>query len=93
MKAETRPLGSVLRPMNVKVRFFGATADAAGSREATLQLQNEAGVADALEEITGRFSALKHHKLLIAVNEEYAANDTRLNDGDELAIFTPVSGG
>jgi molybdopterin converting factor small subunit len=30
---------------------------------------------------------------LIAVNEEYAESETTLKPGDELAIFTPVSGG
>lgn len=31
--------------------------------------------------------------LLLAVNEEYAQRDRQLNDGDELALFPPVSGG
>ena len=31
--------------------------------------------------------------LLVAVNREYAAADTALEDGDEVAIFPPVTGG
>ena len=31
--------------------------------------------------------------LLVAVNREYAAANAVLRDGDELALFPPVSGG
>jgi molybdopterin converting factor subunit 1 len=31
--------------------------------------------------------------LLVAVNREYAAEDTALKDGDEVALFPPVTGG
>ena len=79
--------------MNLTVLFFGATAEATGSKEYAFQIRYEASVADALKELVGRFAGLKHHKLLVAVNQEHAQHETRLKDGDELAIFTPVSGG
>ena len=36
---------------------------------------------------------LRGGTLLVAVNREYAAADTLLADGDEVALFPPVSGG
>jgi len=36
---------------------------------------------------------LSTHKLLFAVNQEYSDGAESINDGDELAIFTAVSGG
>ena len=48
---------------------------------------------DALEHLITKYPSLKGHKLLLAVNETYVAADTLLKDGDELAVFTPVSGG
>jgi len=36
---------------------------------------------------------LRSHKLLVAVNQEYAGDAMPLKDGDEVAIFTAVSGG
>ena len=32
-------------------------------------------------------------KALLAVNQEYVGGDLRLQDGDELALIPPVSGG
>ncbi len=37
------------------------------------------------------FSTIKG--FMIAVNQEYATDDQQLNDGDEIAIIPPVSGG
>ena len=79
--------------MKVKVLFFGATADAVGKREAFLELNGAANIAAVSELILNSYPELQERNLLFAVNEEYAQLHTVLNDGDEIAIFTPVSGG
>ena len=58
-----------------------------------MSLAPSADLGLAVESLTARYPALAAHKLLTAVNEEYADPDTILNDGDEIAIFTAVSGG
>ena len=79
--------------MKVQVLFFGATADAAGTREIGIDFPADAKAADAFSEIVKKFPQLAHHKLLFAVNQEYAGGDEVIKDGDELAVFTAVSGG
>ena len=79
--------------MYVRVLFFGATADLAGERTVELDLPNSSTVLEALSTITNRHNAFANHKLLFAVNQEYVPTNMRLKDGDELAIFTAVSGG
>jgi sulfur-carrier protein len=79
--------------MKVSVLFFGATADEAGTREVEIELNEDAKAADAFGEIVGKFPRLAQHKLLFAVNQEYASGDETINNGDELAVFTAVSGG
>ncbi|HEV2829526.1 MAG TPA: molybdenum cofactor biosynthesis protein MoaE, partial [Pyrinomonadaceae bacterium] len=51
--------------------------------------------ATALAELLEEFPGLKRfgRSLLFAVNQEYAATDREVRDGDELAVFPPVSGG
>ena len=79
--------------MTVKLLFFGSTADAVGSRELEMPSDQETTAKSLVDQLSQRHPALASHKLLIAVNEEYVDADSTLNDGDEIAIFTAVSGG
>lgn len=78
---------------NVRVLFFGATADAVGSRELEVMTEETTSAKSLIHQLSQQHPALAKHKILIAVNEEYADADTILNDGDEVAVFTAVSGG
>lgn len=79
--------------MKVNVLFFGATADAAGTRELRYEGCDANVVAELIEKLKTDHPALARQKLLAAVNEDHVPYDTALNDGDTVAIFTPVSGG
>jgi molybdopterin converting factor small subunit len=77
----------------VKILFFGATAEAMGKREIEIDLADETKAENAFRKIVRDFPQLKNHSLLFAVNQEYASGEEVIRDGDELAIFTHVSGG
>lgn len=79
--------------MKVQVLFFGATADAAGTREIELDLPDNSPADNAFAQVVEKYPALKQHSLLFAVNQEYADGASKISDGDELAVFTAVSGG
>lgn len=79
--------------MTIQVKFFGATADLTGAREAAKTINDGDSAEDVIQTLIAEHPALAKHVLLVAVNEEYVSGTIRLNDGDELAIFTPVSGG
>ena len=83
----------VAKNMKIQVLFFGATADAAGTREIEIDLDKEAKAGDAFARIVEKYPQLANHSLLYAVNQEYAKGSETLNENDELAIFTAVSGG
>jgi len=87
--------GSDNPTISVNVLFFGAARDATGTDEARLRLQPPHDSGSALEQILTTYPALRRFgkSLLFAVNQEYAGPDRKISDGDELAIFPPVSGG
>ena len=76
--------------MEVTVRLFAMLRERAGAAELALELPEGASVADALAELSALAEGLP---LVMAVNREYASEDTVLSAGDELALIPPVSGG
>ncbi len=79
--------------MKFQVLFFGATAAEVGKRGIEFDLAEQTKAAEVFDKIVADFPQLKRHSLLFAVNQEYASGGEMINDGDELAIFTAVSGG
>ena len=77
----------------IQVLFFGSTAELVGSRELELVVGETETARSLVNRLLIDHPALANHKLLVAVNEEYADPDALLKDGDELAVFTAVSGG
>src|SRR5258706_8444539 len=83
------------RTIVVNVLFFGAARDATGTHETQLTLHPPHNSQNAFEQVLNTYPALRRFgkALLFAVNQEYATPDREISDGDELAIFPPVSGG
>ncbi len=81
--------------IRIKVLFFGAARDAVGNAEVELLLNSESTSRKALDQLLETFPQLSRFgsSLLVAVNQEYARGEVSLRDGDELAVFPPVSGG
>jgi len=81
--------------ISVRVLFFGAARDAAACEEADLKLNPPHDSASALAQLLNAYPDLRRFgkSLLFAVNQEYAQPDREIFEGDELAVFPPVSGG
>jgi MoaE-MoaD fusion protein len=82
--------------VTVTVRLFAMLRERAGRDAFELELADGATVADALEALRDRDGLgemLERMPVLTAVNLEYAASETLLTTGDELALIPPVSGG
>ena len=81
--------------ITIRLVFFGAARDAVGADQIQLRMNPATTVAAALAQLISQYPALSSFEksLLFAVNQEYADGKRQLRDGDELAIFPPVSGG
>ena len=90
-------MSSKPQPQSIRVRvfFFGAARDTAGHDQVELELPSSCHAANAFEEVLIAYPALRRfgRSLLFAVNQEYALGDREIHEGDELAVFPPVSGG
>lgn len=79
----------MMMPMSVEVKFFASLRETLGQSETTVDKVHT--VADVWQQSTEGAEAPVN--LLVAVNLDYADMQTRVNDGDEVAFFPPVTGG
>ncbi len=81
--------------MHVRVKLFAVLRDCAGASDLALHLPRGATVAAARDALARAHPSLAAHlgRVAFAVNQSYARPDAPLNEGDELALIPPVSGG
>jgi molybdopterin converting factor subunit 1 len=81
--------------MQVKLLLFAALRDIVGQDERLLELEDGTRPLDVWNDLRRSHDQLSeyHAPPMTAVNQEYAAPTTPLQDGDELAFIPPVSGG
>jgi len=81
--------------LQVTVLYFATLRDRAGARREKVQLPDSATVSDLKDQLAGQHPDLLTSlgTVLVAVNQEFALEDEVLADGDEVALFPPVSGG
>lgn len=79
----------------IQVRFFAQVRELTGCDQlACERYEDVEALRAALAQRGDRWAlALESGKLLAAVNQTMVAFDHRLQDGDEVAFFPPVTGG
>lgn len=77
-------------PMSITVRFFASLRDRTGRESVEI----EANGLDCVQDV---WKALVKQepdaRVLAAINARHAALDAKIQDGDEIAFFPPVTGG
>jgi len=79
----------------MKIISFGVTKDITGALYLDVETgENPLSVKELKEYLFNAYPRLQNLKTLsIAVNNEYATNETMVTDKDEVALIPPVSGG
>ena len=83
----------------IQILYFASLRETLGSAGEQLTLPSAVtNVAALIEHLCARGGAWAqglgpHERLLVAVNQEFARPDTPLHEGDEVALFPPVTGG
>ena len=79
----------------IKVLFFGAAAELAGTRETELEVEDGATIEEIWPLLVRLHPDLTPMRdtLAFAVNGAYARGEALVSAGDEIAVLPPVSGG
>ncbi len=81
--------------MRIHVKLFAILRERAGVSELDIELRPGSTVVDAADALLQQFPHFSSFlpRVAYAVNQAYVKAHTALNDGDELALIPPVSGG
>ncbi len=81
--------------MEVEIRLFATLKDLIGRDRISLSIDEPATVQMLLLAVEDAYPSLAQAlpTVLVAVNKAYADPDSRVKDGDDVALFPPVSGG
>ena len=81
--------------MEIHLRWFGLLAEHRGRRSETVSVTEGITGAQLLDQFAEELPVLQQFRphVRLAVNHAYEAETIALNEGDEVALITPVSGG
>ena len=79
--------------MKIKIRYFASIKENLGKSEEELEVRKDITVREFKEIFKKNYSKHAGNDLLLAINGEFASLEKKINHGDIVAIFPPVSGG
>lgn len=80
----------------IEIRYFASFREALGGGSEQMEWPEPLTAGDLLERLRGRgepWNRVLGGWVMVAVNQELAAVDALVQDGDEVAFFPPVTGG
>jgi molybdopterin synthase sulfur carrier subunit len=82
----------------IEVKYFARFREELETESEQLDVTQAATVEDLLVTLRARGGAwsrlfAQDQRVMMAVNQELASRETTLQDGDEVALFPPVTGG
>ncbi|MCL4341617.1 MAG: MoaD/ThiS family protein [Candidatus Thermoplasmatota archaeon] len=81
--------------MKIVVKYFALFRDITGTDMESIVIDDGSPVSNLLETIRKKYPDMErtNRDVLVSVNRIFATHELKLKDGDEVAIFPPVSGG
>lgn len=81
--------------MKVEVKLFAVAKQLAGAETVSIELSDDATVQDLRAALSEQYAELRDivSRAMIAIDAEYATNNSLVPENAEVALIPPVSGG
>jgi molybdopterin synthase catalytic subunit len=81
--------------MRVRLLLFAGLREAVGKKDLVLELEKDASLEELMKRVEQQLPVVARYRgrLLVSLNAKRVPMDTALQDGDEVALLPPMSGG
>ncbi|TDJ03903.1 MAG: MoaD/ThiS family protein [Caldithrix sp.] len=81
--------------MKVTLRLFGQLRELAECDEAEIEIKEGTKIGDLVWLVGERFPNMRQHLKVVSfsIDNDYASKETVLNEGNEVSLLPPISGG
>ncbi len=81
--------------MKITLGFFGQLRELAKCDETDIEVKKGTKIGDLVWLVGERFPNMRQHLKVVSfsIDNEYASKDTVLNEGNEVSLLPPISGG
>ncbi|MGC8913019.1 MAG: molybdopterin converting factor subunit 1 [Thermoplasmata archaeon] len=80
--------------MKIKVKYFAGLRDITGRETETINVEHGITISGLLSLLYKKYPEMKKTaEIIVAKNRQYVEENERIEDGDEIALLPPVSGG
>ena len=81
--------------MELTVRYFATHKEVTGMAAEAFEVPEDTTVGELIEEVIGRHPGLEdlRRDTVVSVNRGVGTEDIVLREGDDVALFPPISGG
>lgn len=81
--------------VSIRLKFFASAREIVGKKDLVIDIKRGSKAKDVLDRLMERYPDLKQleDQLILAVNKQTGRADKMIEDGDEIAVLPPVSGG
>ncbi len=79
--------------MKINILVFGSLADVTGTSALHIQAEGITSTGTLQQYLQTNYPGLQHKSYQLAVNQQLAIAGQALNEGDEIALLPPFSGG
>jgi molybdopterin synthase sulfur carrier subunit len=80
--------------MKIKLKYFASFRDMTGKQEESMDVEEGVTVKELRDQVREKYPKIgEREMILVAVNGVFTSLDKEISEGDEVALFPPVSGG
>lgn len=81
--------------MKVRVKLFASFREIVGQGELRMEVVEGSTIGDVVSKLIEKHPRLSKisETMIYSVNKEYADSNRKLQDGDEIGVLPPISGG